>query len=76
MLVRVYVPVLDNNLSELDIKDLENPNLSKWLDQLWIKHWHLRDENICTRFDRDQNGDRITDQLPRQYIIDFDIAKS
>ncbi|MDQ5957303.1 MAG: hypothetical protein QG614_278 [Patescibacteria group bacterium] len=71
--VNVYTAVLDMTVSDLELE--QDPNLSLGLAKLNLDHGHFHAGNTCTYFERDENGNLITNRPPRQYIIDFDRAK-
>jgi hypothetical protein len=73
MTVRVYTGVLDKDVDSLGLE--QDKKLKETLEKIGVHHGHLHDKNVCTLFPRDAAGKIIIDgTMPRQYIIDFDIA--
>ena len=82
-LVDVYTAVLDINFGKWDIVSggMFHDELSKEfnkigevINKMRIKHGHMKSENCCLRFFRDENGNPDITKIPRLYYIDFDQA--
>ena len=73
MTVRVYTGVLDKDVDSLGLD--QDKRLEETLEKIGVHHGHLKNKNVCTLFPRDAAGKIIIDgTMPRQYIIDFDMA--